>query len=1081
MTRVSLLLSCFILLLCVVPTNAQRILGEFTGSVTDSQGGSVTGAKITALDPATGRSWTGESNEDGVYRVVSLPTGTAYDLSVEKTGFKVTKEQAVTLDVGEAKRMDFVLQVGEISETVIVSTSGAETLNLERGEVSAVVTERKIVELPLNGRNVYQLAELQPGIVRVAGSGLQESETTDAQVGASGTRFRDNQILLDGVTNNNDRQGGRTTLNLSPDAVEQFRVVTNSLSAEFGRSGGALISLVTRGGTNTFHGSAFWFLRNDNLDAATTFERRTIIQGRSGKGEFKRNHFGFTFGGPIVKNKTFFFFSYQGLRQVKPALTQFTVETPQFRAFVLATRPNSLAARFLRDYPPLISPNINVRDIGSPAPGVQVFNAALDGIPDLGEVFIPVPGFVNDNQYSARVDHSFNGGKDSLSGRYSINDRIEQRPGDNSARLFTVDFLEKDQNISLSHTHIFSNQMTNELRVGYNYDPQINPSEFPEVPHVAFSVAGRSISQFSQASGFVFPLDFRLHTYQIYDAFNLTRGNHGIKIGGEIRRFQENSDFPTFLKPLVTFQDIFDFADDEVLTIQARVDPVTGQSTGTYRRFRTTEWGLFIQDDWKITPRLTLNIGLRYDNFGSLKEADGKLSTIVFPASGSLADARIVQVGELHGKDNNNFAPRLGFAWDPTGAGKWAVRGGAGLYYSRIWTNFSGNSRFNPPFSLAVTLDARTPGQNPNAVYGFGFTGSPAFARPLDARGGSTTLRPTAQTIDQNLRAPRVTEWFLGVQRQLPHNWMAEVNYLGSAGRKLLLRQEINRFNGDLADTAFNRVNQSFASIVHGFNGSNSIYHGLSSQLMKRFSAGYTVQAAYTFSRSIDMDSEPFGGGAGELQGTYDVSNIRLDRGNSAFDAKHRFAASFIYELPFLRKNTDLAGRILGGWQLGGIISMQSGFPLTVTTSSDYNQDGVSNDRPNILVALGPIVGTSPRDFLNGAFGDPNNLGNIFRPAAAGTNGNLGRNTFRGPGYSTFDLSLLKSFRIPWFYTNETSRIEFRSEFFNLFNRVNLRAPAVGLGTFSTATGLWSNRALFGKSTSSFDARQIQFGLKLIF
>ncbi len=1079
MRKACLLLSCLVLFFYATTVAGQRILGEFTGSVTDSNGASVPGAKVTALDPATGRSWTGETNEDGVYRLVSLPTGVKYDLTVEKTGFKSIKDNLVSLDVGEARRLDFVLEVGSVTETVNVSSETA-TLNLERGEVSAVVTSRKIVDLPLNGRNVYQLAELQPGIVRVAGTGLQESETTDAQVGASGTRFRDNQILLDGVTNNNDRQGGRTTLNLSPDAVEQFRVVTNSLSAEFGRSGGALISLVTRGGTNTFHGSAFEFLRNDNLDAATTFERRTTIQGRSGKGEFKRNHFGFTLGGPIVKNHTFFFFSYQGLRQIRPALVQFSVETPQFRNFVLATRPGSLAARFLRDYPPLQNPTINVRDVGSPAPGVQVFNATPDGIPDLGEAFIQVPGFTFDNQYSIRFDHSFNESKDSISGRYSLNDRLEQRPGDNSARLFTVDFLEKDQNASLSHTHIFSANITNELRLGYNYDPQINPSDFPDVPHVQFSVAGRSVSQFSQASGFVFPLDFRLHTYQLYDALNMTRGNHGLKLGGELRRFMENSDFPTFLKPLVTFSDILDFADDEVLTIQARVDPVTGQSTGTYRHFRTTEFGLFIQDDWKVTPRLTLNLGVRYDNFGTLKERDGRLSTLVMPASGSLADARIVQVNQLYPTDKNNFAPRLGFAWDPTGAGKWAVRGGAGLYYSRLWTNFTGNSRFNPPFSLAVTLDARVPGQNPGAVYGFGFTGSPAFARPLDARGGSTTLRPSAQTIDQNLRAPYVTEWFVGVQRQLPGNWMAEANYLGSAGRKLLLRQEINRFSGDLADGVFNRVNQSFASIVHGFNAVNSIYHGLATQLMKRFSAGYTVQAAYTFSRSIDTDSEPFGGGAGELQGTMDVGNISLERGFSAFDARHRFAASFIYEVPLFRKRTDLAGRVLGGWQVGGIISLQSGFPFTVITSSDYNQDGVSSDRPNLLVATSGVVGKSPRAFLNGAFGDPNLLGSIFRPPTTGTNGNLGRNTFRGPGYATVDLSLMKTFRLPWF-SSEGSRVEFRSEFFNIFNRVNLRSPSNSLGTFSAATGLWSNRASFGKSTSSFDARQIQFGLKFLF
>ena len=1073
MKSVKLMVCLMFVLIFVTPSLGQHILGEFTGTVSDPNGAAISDATVTALEPTTGRTWTGQTNEDGVYRIVSIPSGTTYDITVEHAGFKQTKQNAVTLDVGESKRLDFALEIGNVSESVTVSTD-LNLLNLEKGEVSAVVTERKIVELPLNGRNIYQLAELQPGILRVAGSGLQESETTDAQISAGGTRFRDNQILLDGVTNNNDRQGGRTTLSLSPDAVEQFRVVTNNLSAEFGRSGGGLLSVVTRGGTNTFHGAVFWFHRNDNLDAKTTFEARN-----NSKGEFKRNHFGATIGGPIIKNKTFFFFSYQGLRQIRPALTNFLVETPEFRNFVLTTRPNSLAARFLRDFPPLRNPTINVRDIGSPAPGVNVFGPN-DGIPDVGEVFIQVPGFTFDDQYSIRLDHTFNGGNDTLTGRYSLNDRREQRPGDNSARLFTVDFLEKDQNISLNHTHIFSPEMTNELRLGYNYDPQINPSDFPEVPHVQFNAgrAGRSVSQFSQASGFVFPLDFRLHTYQLYDAINLTRGNHGFKIGGELRLFKENSDFPTFFKPLVTFADILDFADDEVLTIQARVDPQTGNSTGTYRRFRTREFGLFLQDDWKVTPRLTLNLGLRYDNFGTLTEKDGLLSTIVFPTPGSLANASIVEVDELYRPDNNNFAPRFGFAWDPFGDGRWAVRGGAGVFYSRIWTNFSGNSRFNPPHSLAVSLTA--PAQNPSAVYRFGFTGNPVFARPFDARGGSTAFRPTAQTVDQNLRAPHITEWFLGFQRQLPGSWMAEVNYLGTAGRKLLLRQEINRFSGDTADGVTNRVNASFGSITHGSNAVSSIYNGLAAQLQKRFSDGYTAQFAYTFSRSIDSDSEPFGGGAGELQGTMDVGNIRLDRGLSAFDATHRFAANFLYEVPFLRGRTDLLGSLLGGWQIGGILSMQSGFPLTITTTQDYNQDGVSSDRPNLVTSLDRVVGHSPRDFLNGAFGDPNQLGTLFQPAAFGTNGSLGRNVFRGPGYSTFDLSLMKSFSLPWF-TNEKSRLEFRSEFFNLFNRVNLRAPSVSLGSYSTATGLWSNRLNFGRSLSSFDARQIQFGLKFIY
>lgn len=1075
MKKSSFIICCLLLVLCASSALGQRILGEFTGTITDPNGGAVVGAKVTARDPAMGRIWTVQTNEDGVYRLVSLPTGTRYEVTVEHQGFKTARQDDIPLDVGEAKRLDFSLEVGQVSESVLVSSETSQ-LNLERGEVSAVVTERKIVDLPLNGRNVYQLAELQPGVVRTAGTGLQESDTTDAQVGASGTRFRDNQILLDGVTNNNDRQGGRTTLTLSPDAVKQFRVVTNNLSAEFGRSSGAMISVVTKGGTNTFHGSLFWFHRNDNLDAATTFEARS-----GSKSEFKRNHFGFTVGGPIIKNRTFFFFSYQGLRQIRPSLQLHTVETPEFRDFVLRTRPNSLAARLLKDFPPLRNPQFNIRDVGSPAPGVGVFNAAPDGIPDLGDVFIPIPGFVNDDQYSVRIDHTFNGGNDTITGRYSLNDRFEQRPGDNSPRAFLVDFLEKDQNASLSHIHIFSPVATNELRLGYNYDPQINNDNFSDIPHVQFlGGTGRGVTQFSQTFGFVFPLDFRLHTYQIYDALTWTRGNHGLKIGGDLRWFKENSEFAQFTKPLVTFADILDFADDEVRTIQARVDPATGLPSGTYRNFRLTEFGLFVQDDWKATPRLTLNIGLRYDNFGTLKEKNGRLSTLVGDVS-SLANARIVEVNELYRRDNNNFAPRFGFAWDPTGEGAWAVRGGAGLFYSRIWTNFSGNTRFNPPHSLPVTLSALVAGQNPSAAYRIPFNGDPSFARSLDARGGSTALRPSAQTVDQNLRAPYTPEWFIGVQRRLPGNWMAEASYLGSAGRNLLIRQDINRFSGDLADGSLARINQSFSTIIHGFNAVSSIYHGLATQLMRRFSDGYTVQLAYTFSRSIDTDSEPFGGGAGEQQGSMEVSNISLDRGRSAFDATHRLAGNFIYEVPFFRGAGGVVENVLGGWQVGGILSLQTGFPFTVVTGSDFNLDGATGaDRPNVLVPINRIVGSGPRDFLNGAFGDPTQLGSLFRPPAAGANGSLGRNTFRGPGYAVFDLSLLKAFHTPWF-TEEGSRVEFRAEFFNLFNRVNLRAPSNSLGIFSSATGLWSNRNNFGRSFSSFDARQIQFGLKFIF
>jgi hypothetical protein len=1060
----------FCLLLALAPSaHAQRIASEITGTVTDSSGAAVVGAKIEVVEIGTQRKIAAETNNEGIYRALGLGAG-RYEITVQAAGFRPEKRTEIALDAGQVLRGDFQLQVGTAAESVTV-VGDASALNLETSEVSAVVGQRAIVDLPLNGRNVYQLAELQPGVIRVAGSGLQESETTDARVGAGGSRFRDNQILLDGVSNNNDRQGGRTTITLNPDAVEQFRIVTNNLSAEYGRSSGALISVITRGGTNDFHGTAFWFLRNDNLDASNTFEARAGSQP-----EFKRNQFGATFGGPAIKNRLFFFGSYQGLRLRQPQQRQATVETPEFREFVFRTRPNSLAARLLRDFPARANPTFNIRDIGSPAPGVQRAGPN-DGIPDLGDVFIPVRGYTNDNQVSFRADYNFNEGRDNVNFRFSQNDQDRQSASGNSVRPFDATTLELDQNIGLNWTRVFGPTVTNDLRLGYNFDPQYTDGNFPDIPVVSMSTAGRSTAQFGATDGIVFPLDIRTHTYHLFNSLNWIVGKHTVKFGGEFRRAGENGNFPTFLKPQVTFFDLMDFADDEVLTLQARVDPSTGLPTGTYRNMRQNEFAFFVQDDWKITRRLTLNLGVRYDNFGPLTEKNALLSTLVFQDP-SLANARIERRNPLYGRDHNNFAPRIGFAWDPTGNGKWAIRGGGGVFYSRLWSNFTGNTRFNTPASLPVTLSALA-GQNPSAAYRIPFTGDPAFARPLDANGGNTALRPALQAVDPTIQAPYNMQWFFGVQRRLPGDWVVETNYTGTQGRKLLLRNEINRFSGDRLDGVVNRVNQSFGSIIWGSNAVSSSYHAFSAQANKRFAKGYLAQVAYTFSRSIDSDSEPFGGGAGELQGTLETTNLKLDRGLSAFDAAQRLAANFVWEMPFLRGRGGFIEGAFGGWQLGGIVSLQSGFPFTVVTGEDYNLDGVFTDRPNAAASIDRVVGTSPKNFSDGTFGDISTWANLFRPAAAGTVPTLGRNTFRGPGFASIDASLLKVFPLPG-VKREGSAVEFRAEFFNLANRVNLRAPSNSLGTFNATTQRWSN-VNFGRSTLAFEGRQIQFAVKVRF
>jgi hypothetical protein len=349
----------------------------------------------------------------------------------------------------------------------------------------------------------------------------------------------------------------------------------------------------------------------------------------------------------------------------------------------------------------------------------------------------------------------------------------------------------------------------------------------------------------------------------------------------------------------------------------------------------------------------------------------------------------------------------------------------------------------------------------------------------LDDKGGSVALRPALQAVDPTIRTPYNIQWSFNVQRRMPGDWLAEVAYLGNVGRKLLLRNEINRFSGDRSDGTVNRVNQSFGSIIWGSNAVSSMYHAFTASAVKRFSRSYMAQVAYTFSRSIDTDSEPFGGGSGELQGSQEVSNVRLDRGLSAYDVTHRLAANFIWEIPFLRKQRGLASSILGSWQLSAIVSAQSGFPFTVVTGEDTNLDGVFTDRPNLVGANAPLAGGSPRDFSDGAFGDAAQWAALFLPAPAGTLSQLGRNTYRGPSFASVDASLMKVFRLPWF-SSEGSALEFRGEFFNITNRVNLRAPSNTLGTFNAASQRWSNVS-FGRSMLAFEGRQIQLAMKFRF
>lgn len=1063
---------CLTLLLCSFlssPLAAQTYHGTITGLVQDATGAVLPGAKITATDPATGRVWSALTGDDGIYRLINLPAA-AYDLEAELSGFKKAVRRGVKLDVGQVLRLDFALEVGEIEEVVqVVGTPPA--IDMEKAEVSAVVGAEKIANLPLNGRNVYQLAELQPGIIRAAGA-VAQSDVTFAGFSASGTRFRDNNVMIDGVSNNNDRQGGLVTITPNVDIVQEFRVVTNNISAEFGRSAGGVVNMVTKSGTNDFHGSVYAFHRNDNLDSADTFENQRLAalraQGREAKkSEFKRNQFGWTLGGPVIKNRTFFFTSYEGLRRPGGVSRSVVVETPEFREFVIRTRPNSIAARLFKEFPASVTPNTNIRDIGSPAPGANVFGPP-DGIPDIGEGVALIPGFFNSDQFSIKLDHEWEEGRSRLAARYLFNDLREQRPGDNSVRGFLTFFDERDQNLGINYTRVFSPKVINEFRFGFNRDPISAVPNFPEIPDITLL---DGTAKFSQGFGYAIPLFFFLNTFHYSDVVTINAGKHGIKIGGEARRFQENSDFQLFTRGWYFFANVLDLADDEPLQQFARVDPNTGDPVGTPRGFRDFEWAVFFQDDWKVTPHLTLNLGIRYENFGTLKEINGRLSNLIFGPGTSvrerIAGASIRAVDELYQTDNNNFGPRFGFAWDPSRTGRMAIRGGFGMMYSRIWSNLTGNNRFNPPFS-ATAVGTAAAG---TIRYGIPIPPNPAFRRGFDPRGGLAGVRDNLDgTFDTDFPAPYVYNYFFGVQLEPFREWVLEINYLGISSHKQNLIQNINRFSGDLLDGRLDRLNPEFGLINHRLNVVNGNYNGLTLQVNKRMSRSYTFQAAYTLSKNIDVDSDPFNTAAfGDDRGTVDVENIRLDRGLASFDVTHRFAANFVWDLPSLSGASRALRQALGGWHVNGIIALQSGFPFSVFTTAaagDYNADGNLFDRPN-QPAFGNSLGSvSTSDWLKGAM----NRADFPAPAQRGVNGDLGRNTFRGPGFASVDFGLYKDFPIPWFAA-EGAKLQLRAEFFNLFNRVNLGRPVSNL-----------NLVNFGRITTlAGTARQLQFALKFLF
>ena len=1031
----------------------------FQGLVTDHSDAVIAGATVTVTNIETGISRTVETLDDGLYRLLSLPPG-AYRIVVKKPGFADAVRSSVVLTIGQTLRVDFSLEVKANVEQITVEAETAQ-IDTEQGNISGRINQVELEQVPLNGNNVFNLLALQAGLIgrgRASASGGGNRSGNDpfsgeagATVYANGLRQEFNSFTMDGSSINSSVSPGFTNLTPTEGAIQEMRVVVNNVSAVEGRNAGAQIEVITKSGTNQFHGGVFSQFQNNTLSARGIFEPLVAV--------FRKNQFGAQAGGPILHNRTFFFSSYEGLRQSGGRGQVVTVETSAFRDFVRSTRPNSIAAKVLGDFQPAAYPSSNLRDLGSPARGVNTIGPA-DGIFDVGSANYTPQTSHSGDQFQIRIDHELRPGKDRLYGSYYLNQDYSM---DGNVRpALSRPFRERSQFADLNHTHIFGPTVLNELRAGVIRLRGGNdkPAHL-ELPTTSIS----GITAFSYGQ---YPNGWWQTSWNFKDVFSVVRNAHNFKMGGEYRReFANNVNTGNFI-PSYSFASLLDYADDEPLSMTRSVNPLTSQPTTVYVGLRTRSFALFFNDDWKATRKLSLTLGLRYEYFGPHTDSNDRGTNLIFgPGSYTegLAAGRVEFVKQFYNPSKNSLAPRFGFAYDPTGKGRMSVRGGYGISFDHIYTLRLGGYGSNPPIVGSATLG---PQFGTTFIYtlgdlskpNFGYPVDPALRLGLDSRNGIVGARVTVSAVTQNLSIPYVHNWFFGIQRELPGHVVAEMNYTGSAGHHLLDVYNANRFAGDMLDNLFHGINPSFGGIRLLEAATNSIYHGGNLRLRHEFRKGFLLQGSYTFGKAIGEIDD------GSISNQFmDANNHRLDRSVTSFDVPQQLSILGVWQLPLFRSGKNWAARALGGWQISGTSIFQKGMPINITNGAawprgDYNGDNNTLDRPNAPAPSIARSGYSRSNFLTGLF-----PASAFPVPTLGTNGNLGRNVFRGPGFAQTDLSLAKTFKL-----TEKLAAQFRFDAFNAFNRVNLNNPVVDL-----------NNTNFGRSTSADTPRVFQAKVRVEF
>jgi len=1061
---------------------AQVDTSNISGTIRDASAAAVPKARVFLRGELTGISVEVATNETGLYVSPPLRSG-IYIVEVEAQGFERAARR-VQLEVSQRVAIDFDLTVGAVTQTVEIKEAVA-LLQTETSTLSNLRTERAIKDLPLNSRNFAQLIGLAAGAMpaqsQQAGSPITMKRGVVGYA-INGTRFEENNFLLDGI-NNNENHNGLGILIFPPiEAVQEFRVESSVANAQFGRGGGGTINLTYKSGTRDYHGGLFHFLRNSALDAKNFFDSPTAP-----KPPFRLNQFGGFLGGrlnPRAKDpKTFFFANYQGgrIRQAQTYVSN--VPTDAFRngdfsaaaqrIFDPLTQRQTGVNQFVRD--PFAANAIPAGRIDRVGRNIlNLYPAATSGGIANNFLYNPVRS-TTDNSFDVKVDRQFSG-RDTAWVRYSWgkNELLEPSflpapaigngpgvPGLNDQPI---------QQAVLSETHIFSPSTFNEARFGWSrlnlraFNPNFGRYVSDEIGLPGANVVGDELTSgltiFSIGglqglgdNGFS-PAVIVSDNLQWNDNVTHILGKHTLKFGGEVQRRRYNAFQSNVLRGTISFGTAYtsnpaapqNTGLGAAETLLGR--PISGSIrflNGT-RGFRRTEVAFYVQDDYKVARAFTLNLGFRYENFlgWPWTEVNNRQYALVANQDVVRAGSGGVPSGAAVFGDHNNFGPRIGFAWNPVA--KTVLRAGYGLFYSAPQLDITRNLASNPPEFIvyAFTNDQ------------FNFQGARPASAGFDRPAAGTLDNSTLNSIDPHSRTSYTQQWNFSIQREMPSALSLTVAYVGTKGTKLENRPNLNQPVPGTTPIAQRRPYPRFQDILDSQNGYSSTYHGLQVTGERRLARGFNALLAYTYSHAIDQASAPYAA-------AMNIRNFALERGNSDFDAPQRFVASWTWDLPL--RASGAWNNFVGGWQLNGIASFYGGLPFSVQSATNTLNigSGTRADR----IASGELPSserTLDRWFDTAAFVAPG-------PQRFG---NGGRNILRGPGTKQADLSLFKEF---YFSENRDRRLQFRSEFFNVANTPQFNNPANTVGS----PGAASIRSAGSPLTFQRTSRQIQLALKLYF